>query len=114
MTSPTDMQRRAMVKLPNHEYLPALNGCMDPPAMQWPPGKPYSPVVGTRVFADGVEWYVHENGFFSTTHMVHNSQLGRQMAVTVVDEMTVAGTEPTAVGTAGPQGAAPPGAIEKK
>ena len=58
------------IRLPDGSYVPALNGVAT--AVSW--GKrAFSPIVGRNVTAQGVEWYVHEDGSQSTTIRVTGS-----------------------------------------
>jgi len=52
--------------------LPALNGVREPTAITWPPGRPWSPVIGVAT-DNGWDWYVHGDGTWSTTAMVLNA-----------------------------------------
>lgn len=72
--SPTDVS--GMVRYPDGTYLPALNGVRGAPAIQWPAGRPFSPVVD-KVGTPPNEWYVHADGARSTTTMTFRSDLGR-------------------------------------
>ena len=65
------------IRMPDGKYLPALNGVLNPPALTWPTGRPYSPVVGTERDTRGDEWYVHADGSKSTMTMIQMNRQGR-------------------------------------
>jgi len=81
--SPSPVERARMLELPNHEFVAALNGVRNPPAMEWPADRPFSPIIG-RVRTTELEWYVHADGTRSTTQMSFRTELGRFDAVTTV------------------------------
>ncbi|MFO1076897.1 MAG: hypothetical protein U1E73_04125 [Planctomycetota bacterium] len=72
------------LELPDGTFVPALNGATDaaPLSTYWGPF-PWSPIAGIER-ADGVDWYRHEDGSYSTTQMVWRSDLGTQAAMTRV------------------------------
>lgn len=72
------------LELPDGTFVPALNGAVDaaPLATYWGPF-PWSPIVGVQS-ADGIDWYQHADGSFSTTQMVWRSDLGHEAAMTRV------------------------------
>lgn len=72
-----------MLRFPDGSYLPALNGVQNPAPMAWPPGRPFSPVLGKR-FTGDKWWYEHADGTMTTTEMQWRSDLGRTDAMTHV------------------------------
>lgn len=78
---PADLPR--MLQLPDGDFVPALNGVRNPPRMEWPNDRPFSPIIG-RVRTTELEWYVHADGTRSTTQMSFRTDLGRFDAVTTV------------------------------
>lgn len=81
--APVDVH--AMVRYPDGSYLPALNGVRGAPAMQWPAGRPFSPVVN-KVGTPPNEWYVHADGCMSTTTMTYRSDIQRESPMSHVAE----------------------------
>jgi len=71
-----------MLELPDGSRVPALNGVKAPAALVWGDA-PWSPIVGTTR-SEGVDWFVHEDGTYSTTVEVFRSDLGRTDPVTLV------------------------------
>lgn len=69
---------------PDGSRMPPLNGVKVAPSLYWPPEVPFTPVVGTFVDAQGIEWYKHADGSQSTTQMVWRKDLGREDAVSRV------------------------------
>ncbi len=104
---PKAEEKERLLKLPTGEYVPALNGVLNPAAMQWPSTIPYSPIVGRERDSHGQDWYVHADGSKSTTTMVFRSDLGRMDPVTQVANpnatLPMEGT-PDATGAPGPGG----------
>lgn len=80
------------IRMPDGKYLPALNGVLNPPALTWPTGRPYSPVVGTERDTRGDDWYVHADGSKSTMKMI---QMNRQGRISVEPVSYVANPQPT-------------------
>jgi len=72
------------VKMPDGSYFPVLNGAFGAPAMRWPDGFAYSPVARRFVDRDGMEWYEHKDGTYSTTQMVFRKDLGHEEPMTRV------------------------------
>jgi len=72
------------LQLPDGTSVPSLNGAIDAAPLQdfWGP-RPYSAIMGIEQ-ADGIEWYRHYNGSYSTTQMVWRNDLGRHVAMTRV------------------------------
>lgn len=54
---------------PDGSRLPPLNGVKKAPRVVFNRILPYTKVVGRTVDAHGTEWYVHENGVWSTTRL---------------------------------------------
>ncbi len=72
------------LQLPDGSAVPALNGATDPaPLAQFWGNFPWSPIVGTQR-SDGIDWYQHADGSFSTTMMVFAHGLGREICMTRV------------------------------
>src|SRR5690606_2404206 len=88
--NPDESAKRRMVRLPNGEYVRALNGAVDAPPMQWPNDRPFSPIIGIERDTNGKDWWVHADNTKSTTEMVFRSDLGRHDAVTQVCNPTPA------------------------
>ena len=65
------------IRMPDGKYLPALNGVLNPPALTWPSGRIYSPVVGTERDTHGNDWYLHADGSKSTMQMIDMNRLGK-------------------------------------
>ena len=71
-----------MLALPDGSRIQALNGVTAPAALVWGEA-PWSAIVGTER-SDGIDWFVHEDGTYSTTVEVYRSDLGRTDPVTLV------------------------------
>lgn len=69
------------MRTPEGRWVPALNGAVDPPALEWPRHRKWSPIKRRIVDKVGTEWYEHEDGSYSTTFMVFREDLGRREAV---------------------------------
>lgn len=80
--APADRER--YVALPDGTYVEALNGARGAPAMCWPEGRPWSPIIGTERDVRGQLWYVHADGAKSTTLMTYRADLGRPDPITQV------------------------------
>ena len=63
--------------MPDGTFLPVLNGAVGAPAVDWPDGRPYSPVVKKVVDAAGLEWYLHGDGSYTITQNQYRADLGR-------------------------------------
>ncbi len=72
------------LKMPDGTYLPVLNGAVGAPAVEWPKGTPYSPVIKKIVDKEGLEWYVHKDGSFTITQNLYRSDLGRIEPATTI------------------------------
>ncbi len=75
-----------MLELPDGTFVPALNGAVNakPLVTAWDPQVPYAKIIRQERAPDGVDWYVHADGSFSTTRMVFRDDLKRMDAVTSV------------------------------
>ncbi len=84
MTEPKVADKPHLLELPDGTFVPTLNGAVDvaPLADYWGP-HPFSPIIGVKS-SDGVDWYEHADGAFSTTVMVWREDLGRRAAMTRV------------------------------
>lgn len=83
VAAPVDRKRELL--LPDGSYVPALNGAEDaaPIATYWGPF-PWSPIIGIETNSQGLDWYKHKDGSYSTTQMVWREDLGRKVAMTRV------------------------------
>ena len=88
LREPDAAARSRLVRLPNGDYVPSLNGVIDAPAMRWPDDRPYAQVIGKERDGRGQEWYVHADGSKSTTTSVYRSDLGRYDATSQVANPT--------------------------
>ena len=77
--------RSRELELPDGTFVAALNGAVDPAPLQqfWGSQVPWSPIVGVER-DQGVDWYRHANGSYSTTQMVWRSDLKGYAAMTRV------------------------------
>lgn len=87
---PDAATRARMVRLPNGDFVPSLNGVINAPPMEWGDATPYSPIIGKERDSRGQEWYVHMDGSKSTTTNVYRSDLGRYDGSTQVAHPTPA------------------------
>lgn len=69
--------RSHQLELPDGTFVAALNGATDPAPLKqyWGSQVPWSPIVGVERNDQGVDWYRHANGSYSTTQMVWRSDL---------------------------------------
>lgn len=83
--------------LPDGTTMPTLNGATDaePLATYWGPF-PWSPIVGVERNDQGLDWYRHADGSYSTTQMVWRQDLGRMAAMTRVAHPGAAPAKPAA------------------
>jgi hypothetical protein len=81
--------------LPDGTTMPTLNGATDaePLATYWGPF-PWSPIVGVERNDQGLDWYRHADGSYSTTQMVWRQDLGRMAAMTRVAHPGAAPAKP--------------------
>jgi hypothetical protein len=70
-----------LLRLPDGSTTAALNDVDAVAPIAWG-DRPWSPIV-TRERHDGVEWYRHADGSFTTTRMVWRSDLGRDDPATI-------------------------------
>lgn len=73
-----------MLVFPDGTALPPLNGVEKPGPVQWPEGRPYSPVVGKHTEPNGLEWYDHADGTMTTTTVTWRKDLNRYDGVTLM------------------------------
>lgn len=85
------------LQLPDGTFVAALNGAVDAAPLQqfWGP-EPWSPIVGVERNDQGLDWYHHADGSYSTTQMVWRSDLKREVAMTRVGHPGPAVTPPVA------------------
>jgi hypothetical protein len=95
------VDRQRQLLLPDGTYVPALNGAEDaePIATYWGPF-PWSPIVGIETNSQGLDWYKHKDGSYSTTQMVWREDLGKKMAMTRVAHPAPGDTPKVAPNTA--------------
>ena len=72
------------LKMPDGTYLPVLNGAEGAPAVDWPEGRPYSPVIKKIIDAEGLEWYLHKDGSYTITQNLYRSDLKRTEPATTL------------------------------
>ncbi len=68
---------------PNGTQVPLLNGVTEPIAIPWPAALPWSPIKGVVPQA-GNDWYLHEDGSWSTTLLQKEPGTGRLRGVAEV------------------------------
>lgn len=99
---PPPADRSKYLELPDGSFVPTLNGATNvaPLAKFWGSQVPWSPIVGIERNDQGIDWYRHENGSYSTTQMVLVSRSGRQSyePMTRVGHRGPANTPATAAG----------------
>ena len=85
-SKPVKTDRSQQLELPDGTFVAALNGATDAAPLQqyWGGQIPWSPIVGVERNTQGVDWYRHANGSYSTTQMVWRSDLNRHAAMTRV------------------------------
>jgi|SRR5712671_1327371 len=69
------------IVFPDGSRKPPLNGVKNPAKLAWG-SEPFSPIVRTENH-NGVDWYRHADGSYTTTQMKWRSDLGRDDAVTL-------------------------------
>ncbi len=87
-----------MVRFPDGTWLPALNGAMGAPAVVWPKDVPFAPVVKIVRDAQGVDWWSHADGSWSTSIMSETTRRGVKQIEPITRHylpMPTAPTEPT-------------------
>ena len=87
--------------LPDGTRVATLNGATDAPPLAgfWGTSVPWSPILGIERNDQGLDWYRHANGSYSTTQMVWRSDLGRNLAMTRVAHPAPVGAPPAAAPT---------------
>jgi hypothetical protein len=83
-----------LLALPDGTSVPYLNAVTTRVEFAWEQGRPYAPIVGRTRDQDGIEWYVHADGCWTTTRNVWRKELGR-------DDATAVCKAPTSVVTDG-------------
>ena len=68
------------ISFPDGSSRPVLNGVEEPVVLSWPGDTPYAPVVAT-VHDNGVEWFQHADGSWSTTIRRFDSARGQYVTV---------------------------------
>ncbi|MCR9247560.1 MAG: hypothetical protein NXI31_21225 [bacterium] len=83
------------LQLPNGGYAEPLNGVVNPPKLVWQ-NPEWSPIVRQEHNA-GLDWYVHEDGTYSTTIMMWRPDLNRYDSTSVsLHPRDMVGTSPLA------------------
>lgn len=83
-------QQKGMLRLPDGNCVPPLNGAVDPPAIQFRQGRPWSPIVGkgagTWPQLGYLEYYIHADGTktFTMRSPITRSGVTRMESVTLV------------------------------
>lgn len=72
------------LRMPDGKEFPLLNGVREAPLPSWEPGRPYSPIIGTRTVR-GIDYYVHADGSTTTTIMAWRTDLKRYDGTTRVE-----------------------------
>jgi len=72
------------LRMPDGKEFPMLNGVREAPPPSWEPGRPYSPIIGTRTIR-GLDYYVHADGSTTTTLMAWRTDLKRYDGTTRVE-----------------------------
>lgn len=85
----------AVTTFPDGSTRPALNGVTTDLTIEWPTNRPYAPVVEVVTNNDGVAFYKHADGTFTTTLVRVETISGRtvQFAQTYTPGPTPAGTQ---------------------
>ncbi len=83
-TATTDPSRQ--LQLPDGSFVDTLNGATNPKPLAefWGTQIPWSPIVGVEQNDQGVAWYRHENGSYSTTETHWDSAGKRYVTLTRV------------------------------
>jgi hypothetical protein len=71
-----------LLRFPNGETAAPLNGIENPATCVWGTDVPWSPIV-RRELNNGLEWYVHADGTYTTTTKVWRSDTQRMEPVTL-------------------------------
>lgn len=82
----TTPDRERQLELPDGTFVATLNGATNakPIAEFWGSQIPWSPIVGIELNDQGVAWYRHENGSYSTTETKWDSAGKRHVTLTRV------------------------------
>lgn len=78
--STKDVPAERLLRFPNGETAAPLNGIENPATCVWG-DTPWSPIV-RRELNNGIEWYVHADGTYTTTTTIWRSDTKRQEPVT--------------------------------
>jgi hypothetical protein len=98
-----------MLQLPDNTFVRSLDGVENPPAMEWPRGRPWSPIIGieSRTWPNLGQFdvYVHADGSRTTTLMrpVVRDGVQADEAITLIQHPMPPGPAPTPV-LMGPDG----------
>jgi hypothetical protein len=87
-----------MVRFPDGTWLPALNGAIGAPAVVWPKDVPFAPVVKIVRDAQGLDWWSHADGSWSTSIMSETTRRGVKQIEPITRHylpVPVAPTDPT-------------------
>jgi len=71
-----------MLELPDGTFVPALNNTVGAKPLKVAWQGPWSPIDHVERSDQGVDWYVHKDGTYSTTEMKYRPDLGRMDAMT--------------------------------
>jgi hypothetical protein len=94
---PAKVDHSRELALPDGTFVATLNGAVDAAPLQQFWGQvPWSPIVGVERNDQGLDWYRHADGSYSTTQMVWRSDLQREVAMTRVGHPGPAVTPPVA------------------
>jgi len=86
-----------LLRFPNGTAVAPLNKVIKPAVCAWG-DTPWSPIVRCE-FNNGLDWYVHADGTYTTTLMTWRSDLGREEPFTLcLHPVTPVGIEPGAAG----------------
>jgi len=77
------------MQYPDGTFLPPLNGVKKSPPLVFHRTAPFTKVVGCIKDARGTEWYVHENGIWSTTLPQPNGGAITQVIQAAKPQLTV-------------------------
>ncbi len=78
---PADARAAANVRFPDGSTRPALNGVTADLAIDWPSGRPYAPVTGVVVNSEGVAFWQHADGSFTTTVVRTETRSGQEVQI---------------------------------
>lgn len=94
---PAEVGHAHQLELPDGSFVPALNGAVDPAPLRqyWGSRVPWSPIVAVER-SQGVDWYRHANGSFSTTQRVWRSDRKEWVTMTRVGHPGPETTPPVA------------------